>query len=79
MNLFVIACVLGQVCKFEAGFMLLPMVCALCYSEYSIALIFFFLCALLCLTVGFFLTLKSRNTCAYGRRKPWRQPPFPGS
>ncbi|UNT93230.1 TrkH family potassium uptake protein [Allobaculum sp. Allo2] len=57
MNLFVIAYVLGQVCKFEAGFMLLPMVCALCYSEYSIALIFF-LCALLCLTVGFFLTLK---------------------
>lgn len=57
MNLFVIAYVLGQVCRFEAAFMLLPMGCALCYGEYSVALVYF-LCALLCLGVGFFLTLR---------------------
>lgn len=56
MNLFVIAYILGQVCTFAAGFMLLPMVCALLYHEYSVALVYF-LCALLCLTIGFLLKL----------------------
>lgn len=57
MNFRVVIYILGQVCKAEAAFLLLPALCALCYQEYSIVLIYF-LCALLCLVIGFFMTLK---------------------
>lgn len=66
MNLRAIGYILGQVCKAEAAFLLLPMICALCYSESRIALIYF-LCALLSLTIGFFLTLKKPEN---GRIRP---------
>lgn len=57
MNLYVIAYVLGQVCKCEAGFLMLPMLCAVCYKEWDLVLVYF-LSALICLLVGFFLSLK---------------------
>lgn len=63
MNLRAILYVLGQVCQAEAAFLLLPMICALCYQEYRVALIYF-LVALLCLGLGFLMT--------YGRKSVGR-------
>lgn len=57
MNLAMIVYRLGMVMFFEAAFLLLPMICALLYHEFSVALIYF-LVALLCLVLGFFMTLK---------------------
>lgn len=48
--------ILGKVCWFEAAFLLLPMICALLYGEMRIVLIYF-LCTLLCLTLGFVMCL----------------------
>lgn len=57
MNLSMVIYVLGWVCEFEAAFLLLPMICALCYQEWNIAVIYF-CCALLCVTLGFFMQLR---------------------
>lgn len=56
MNLAMVAYVLGLVCYCEAGLLLLPLACGLIYNEYTQVLAFF-LTSLLCLTIGFFLTL----------------------
>lgn len=57
MNLAMVLYILGLVCQFEAAFLLLPMACAMLYQEWNIAIIYF-CCALLCVTIGFFLRLR---------------------
>lgn len=54
MNIGVLLYVLGLVCMFEGAFMLLPAVCALCFREYNIVMIYVG-CGALCAVLGFVL------------------------
>ena len=57
MNIPVLIYVLGQVCRIEAALMLLPVICALCYHEYPVALIYLIVSAL-CLVIGSIMTAR---------------------
>lgn len=68
MNLKAIIYVLGQVCKAEAAFLLLPMICALCYQEYRVAVVYLTV-ALLCLTIGFLMTMNKKKVGRFRARE----------
>ncbi len=57
MNYGMIRYTLGCVLNIEAAAMLLPAICAVCYGEMQ-SLTVFLLCVLICLAVGFILTIK---------------------
>lgn len=57
MNYGMIRYTLGCVLNIEAAAMLLPAVCAVCYRDKS-SLMVFLLCVVICLGVGFLLTIK---------------------
>ena len=61
MNYKVISRVLGWVINIEAACMLLPAICALCYGENKLALIFV-LCAAICVAIAIPLTLIGRRS-----------------
>ncbi|MBQ2252974.1 MAG: TrkH family potassium uptake protein, partial [Clostridia bacterium] len=56
MNRRMVFYMVGRILQIEALLFLLPLVCALCYAEYSVALTFL-LCAAIALAVGTLLTL----------------------
>lgn len=60
MNYAVILYVLGAVCCVEGAFMILPLITALCYSEFSIAMVYL-LCGAACLLLGTCMIISSGN------------------
>ncbi len=60
MNYFVLFYILGTVCLFEGAFMLVPLITALIYQEYSIAVVYV-LCILMCCLIGGVLLVISGN------------------
>ena len=67
MNYKMIVYILGWVLKIEAASMLVPLICAFCYSEAS-EITVFAACIVLCLVVGFALTFSQpSNKVVYAR------------
>lgn len=61
MNFTVIRYVLSVVCKFEALFMALPLICALLYGENHIALIYG-ICMAICFGCGLLLSIRTKGS-----------------
>ena len=54
MNIRNVLFILGKVAKAEGGFLLLPMICSLCYQEYDVAKVYL-MCAAFCTLIGLIL------------------------
>ncbi|MCF0245738.1 MAG: TrkH family potassium uptake protein [Ileibacterium sp.] len=63
MNLGIILYVLGMVCMFEAGFLLLPLFTAFLYQEYNIVQVYG-ICIVICMVIGLILVMTTRKNRA---------------
>ncbi len=63
MNLPIVRYITGWVLKFEAAFLLIPVIVGLCYKEYHI-LVIYLIVAALCLLAGFVLQIKKPKDMA---------------